>query len=99
MPLLGRVPGRGQRFGLYANLLRNREQIGLVRLEECDQCRKQYRVVRPAPKFICPNSGQVEEPLRPPLVAKRCRKSGKGNDQRIAVWRLRVHRLDTAASG
>ena len=70
-----------------------------MRFQKRDQRRKQHRVVRPAPKLICPNSGQVEEPLRPPLVPKRCRKSGKGNDQRITVWRLRVHRLDAAASG
>jgi hypothetical protein len=67
--------------------------------EKGNQRRKQDWVVRPAPKLICPDSGQVEEPLRPTLVAKRCRKSGKGNDDRIVVWRLRVHRLDTAASG
>jgi hypothetical protein len=45
-------------------------------LEEGDERGEQHRVTRPAPEFICPDSGQAEEPLRPALVAERCRKGG-----------------------
>jgi len=67
-------------------------------LEECNERRKEDRIVRPAPELICPDSGQVEEPLRPALVAKRCRKRGKGKSHRI-VWCLGEHALETAVVG
>ena len=40
-----------------------------MRLEEADQRGEQRRVAGSRPKLVCPDSGQVEEPLRPPLVA------------------------------
>ena len=52
-------------------------------LEKADQRGEQSRVIRPAPEFVRPNSSQVEEPLRPALVAKRCRKRAKGKHMRI----------------
>jgi len=42
-----------------------------MRLEEADKCREQGRVARPLAKLVCPNSGQVEEAPRPPLVGER----------------------------
>lgn len=47
-----------------------------MRLEKGDQRREQHGVVRPVPELLRPDSGQVEEPLRPPIVAKRCGKRG-----------------------
>ena len=72
------APRRDDRVGANANLLGNREQIGLMRFEESDQRGKQRRIVRPAAKLVCPDSGQVKEPLRPAFVRKRRRKSGEG---------------------
>lgn len=47
-----------------------------MRFEEGDERREQHRVGRPVPELIRPDSGQVEEPPRPPIVAKRCGKRG-----------------------
>ena len=54
-----------------------------MRLEEADQ-RGEQAPARPRrrAKLVCPDSGQVEEPLRPPFVAKRCRKRGEGKRDR-----------------
>jgi hypothetical protein len=79
-------------LGTNANLLRNGDEIGFMRFEKGDQRDEQDWVVRPAPQFIRPDSGQVEEPLRPALVAKRCRKRGKGQRMRIS-WSLVMHGL------
>ena len=58
-----------------------------MRLKEGDQRRKQSRIASLAPKLVCPDSGQIQEPLGPAVVRKRCRKRGKGNREWI-VWRL-----------
>jgi hypothetical protein len=42
-----------------------------VRFKEADQRREQGRLARARAKLLRPNSGQVEEPLRPPAVAER----------------------------
>jgi len=62
----------GQPGRFNADVLRNADQVGFVRFEESDQRREQHRVIRPQPKLVCPDSGQVEEPASPPLVGKRC---------------------------
>lgn len=44
-----------------------------------------------AAKLACPDSGQVDEPLSPPRVTKRCRKRGKGNSSTVPWgigWRI-----------
>ncbi len=43
-----------------------------MRLEKGDQRHQQKRIAGPRAQFICPDSGQVKEALRPPFVAKRC---------------------------
>jgi two-component system, cell cycle response regulator DivK len=63
-----------------------------VRLEEAQQRGKERRIGRPLPQLLSPNSGQVDEPLRPPVGPKRCRKSGKGKCDRI-VWTMLRHGL------
>jgi hypothetical protein len=47
-----------------------------MRLEKGDERGKQHGIGRSFPQLDRPDSGQVEEPLRPPIVAKRCRKRG-----------------------
>ena len=51
-----------------------------MRLKKQQQGDQQRRLPRPGTQFIRPDSGQVEEALRPPFVAKRCRKRGKADD-------------------
>ena len=87
------MPRRCQGRRLNSDLCGYGNEIRLVRFKECDQARQQCRIIRPAPQFIRPNSGQVEEPAGPSLVAKRCRKRGKGNRQGI-VWRLNAHAVE-----
>ena len=53
--------------------------------EECDEADEKLRIARLLPKLLCPDSGQVEEPLRPPLVPERCRERGEGNSRGI-IW-------------
>ena len=55
--------------------------------EEPDQRRKQLRLAKPRAKLLCPDSGQVDEPLSPPIVTQRCRKRGKGDSLRVS-WRM-----------
>jgi hypothetical protein len=77
-------------FGRNAKLLRNRDEIRLVRFQEPDQSGKQGRLSRPAAKLVCPDSGQIDEPLGPPRLTKRCRKRGKGKSDSIG-WSRRRH--------
>ena len=65
-----------------------------MRFEEGDQRREKRRVIRLAPKLVCPDSGQVEEPPGPTVVSKRCSQCCKRKCLRIG-WRLHGHRLDT----
>ena len=58
-----------------------------MRFEEAKQRGEQRRVAGPARELIRPDSGQVEEPLRPAFVAERCRKRGEGKRHRI-IWCL-----------
>ena len=48
-----------------------------MRFEKPQQRGKKRRLARSGAKLVCPDSGQIEEPLRPPLVAERCRKRGE----------------------
>ena len=69
-----------------------------MRFEEAEQRGEQRRLAGPGPQLICPDSGQVEEPLRPTLVAERCRERGEGKSHRI-IWFWVRHGLDDAAAG
>lgn len=42
-----------------------------MRFEEADKRGEQERLARLRAKLIRPNSGQVDEPLRPPAIAER----------------------------
>jgi hypothetical protein len=65
------MPRRDQLFGLYSNVLRNGQQVGLMRFQEGDQRRQQAHIARAPAQLVCPDSGQVEEPPRPLFFAKR----------------------------
>ena len=54
-------------------------------LQEAKQRGEEVRVSSAGAKLIGPDSGQIEESLRPTLVAERCRKRGEGKCHRI-VW-------------
>jgi two-component system cell cycle response regulator DivK len=81
--------------GLDANLLGNREQVRLMRLQETQHFGEQRRVGRSGAELISPDSGQIEEPLRPAFGTKRCRKRGERKSERI-VWTRALQHVDTA---
>ena len=70
---------------LTAKLLGNGKQIGLVGFEETQKRSEKRGIAKSAPKLVSPDSGQVEKPLRPPLVLERCRERGEGNSRGI-IW-------------
>jgi hypothetical protein len=49
----------------------NREQVRLVTLEEAQQSGEERRIGGTSAQLVSPDSGQVEEALRPALVAER----------------------------
>ncbi len=64
--------------------------------EEAYDRSKKRRLGEPAAKLVCADSGQVDEPLSPPGVTKRCRKCGQGNSRGIPWgigWRIREQSL------
>ena len=65
-----------------------------MRLEETNEGAKQRRLAGPRPQLVCPDSGQVDEPLSPPHVAERCRKCGERQGEGI-IWLGRQQVLDT----
>jgi two-component system cell cycle response regulator DivK len=72
-------------FGFRANRFGHGKKVGLVRFEEAQQRGQQRGVGCPNPQFVSPDSGQINEPLRPPVVTKRCRKCGEGKCHWIIV--------------
>jgi two-component system cell cycle response regulator DivK len=70
----------------------NRDKIRLVRFEEDDQGGEKLRIAGPAAQFVCPDSGQGEEPLGAPFVGNHRCKSGK-SDRYGVSWRLGLHGL------
>ena len=79
--------------GLHAKLLGDSHEVGLVRFEEAQQGRQQRGLRRPAPKLLGPDSGQVDEPLRPTLAPKRCGEGTEGEGYRVALV-LAQHSLE-----
>ena len=69
-----------------------------MRFEKADQGREQRRVCRSGAKLVCPDSGQVDEPLSPPPVTERCRKRGK-RERKGIIWRGRKQDLDIRLNG
>jgi len=56
-----------------------------MRFQKANQGGKQVWVGGAAPQLLCPDSGQVEEALRPAALSERCRKRGKGERVGIVV--------------
>jgi len=56
-----------------------------MRLQEAQQGGEQRRLARSSPEFVGPDSGQVDEPLCPAVIPKRCRQCGEGDSYRIIV--------------
>ena len=59
---------------LDAKLFGDGDEVGFVGLEEAKERSKEFRLCRAGAQLVSPDSGQIEEPLRPPFVAKRCGK-------------------------
>ena len=71
--------------GLRANGFRHGQKVGLMPLEEAEERCQQLWLPRASAKLVSPDSGQVEEPLRPTLIAERCRQRGERKNQGITV--------------
>ena len=89
------APSLYENVGPEAKLPGNIDEIRFVCFEEADQGRKQPRLAGARTKLVCVDSGQVEETLSPPCIAKRCCKRPKSNGNGV-VWTWRVHDLDIA---
>ena len=62
-----------------------------MRFEEAQQRREQRWIAGAGAKLASPDSGQVEEPVRPTRVAERCRECGYGKSREIPCgigWRI-----------
>jgi len=69
-----------------------------VRFEETQQSDEKCRIRGSAPQLVGPDSGQVDEALRPTLRPKRCRKRGERERDRI-IWYPGRHSLEQPQSG
>ena len=67
-----------------------------MRLQKPDQCGEQAGLSGAGAQLICPDSGQVQEPPRPPFVRKRRRECRKGKRMGI-IWRWWRHALGSVA--
>ena len=83
---------------LDAKLFGYRNQVRFVRLEKTQHRGKERRIAEPAPQFLSPDSGQIEEPLRPTFVPERCGKRSEGKRDRI-IWYPGGHSLECFESG
>jgi hypothetical protein len=81
-----------EQFGRHAKLLRDIDQVRLVRLEKADQPGKEIGVPRAGAELVRPNSSQVEEALGPAAVAERCRERRESERMRI-IMRFALHGL------
>jgi len=63
-----------------------------MRLEKLDQRGEEPRFAGPTPELVRPDSGQVEEALRPLRLVERCGKRRKCKGIGIG-WSLAVHGL------
>ena len=66
------------------------DEVGFMRFEEAEQRRKQVRLGGPTTQLVSPDSGQINEALRPTVVAERCGKRAKRESDGV-IW-VSVHR-------
>ncbi len=90
--LLELLPRLYQRLWRNLQLLRNGEQVRLVGFEEADQRHQEFQIGRSRPEFVCPDSGQVEEPSGPPFVGHSRPQRHQRQSVRIS-WRVIAHSL------
>ena len=93
MSALKLAPRPYEDFRLNAKLLRNAHQVRLVRLEEAQKRSEKVGITSPGTKLAGPNSGQVDEPLGPPVITKRCRKRSESKRDCI-VWTCMLQGVD-----
>ena len=86
------APRLYEKLRLDAKLLRYLDQVGFVCFEETDECREELGLAETRAKLVCPDSGQVDEPLGASGVTKRCRKRGECNSFWVC-WRIREQGL------
>ena len=68
-----------------------------MRFEKLDQRGEEPRFAGPAPELVRPDSGQIEEALRPLRLIERCGKRRECKGVGIG-WRLAVHGLELNTS-
>ena len=61
-----------------------------MRFEEAEQRREQVRLAGARTQLVSPDSGQIDEPLRPTLLTERCGKRAKREGD--GVIGVSVHR-------
>jgi len=54
-----------------------------MRFEKAQERAKQRRIGGSRPQLVSPDSGQLDEPLRPASVTKRCRKGSERESDRV----------------
>ena len=96
--LLELTPGLYEVGRFDANILRDFKKIGFVRLEEMQQRREERRLGGVRFQLMRPDSGQIDEPLRPPSTPERCCKGGQGESDWVIVVRL-SQRLRQSSAG
>ena len=69
-----------------------------MRFQEAKHGGEKRRFAQPGPQLLSPDSGQVEEPLRPTLRAERCGQGGEGESDRI-IWYPGCHGLERCIGG
>ena len=69
-----------------------------MRFQEAKHGGEKRRFAQPGPQLLSPDSGQVEEPLRPTLRAERCRQRSEGERDGI-IWYPGCHVLERCVSG
>ena len=69
-----------------------------MRFQEAKHGGEKRRFAEPGPQLLSPDSGQVEEPLRPTLGAERCGERSEGESDRI-IWYPGCHGLERCIGG
>ena len=84
------MAGPYELFRRRANRPSDIDKVGLVRLEEAKQSGKQFRLGGTPAQLFSPDSGHVDEPLRPTVVPERCGKRAKRESDGV-IW-VSLHR-------
>ena len=87
---------------MHAKLLGHGNEVRLVRLEKAQHRAEECRIGEPLTKLVGPDSGQVEESLRPTFGAERCSKRSEGEGDGILrgiIWYPGCHGLELCKSG